>query len=153
MSKTIASGIFIVNKDNEVLICHPTNHLETLWSIPKGKVESDENKIEAAIRETKEETNIDLKKVDSMIRLGPQKYVHNRKILYPYLVLETLNPRIDFSSFDIKCISKVSDDRGDFPEMDDFKWVSFDEAKKLLHYTQVPCIDEIQKTINKLTTK
>jgi len=39
MAKTIAAGIFILNKDKEVLICHPTNHPWDVWSIPKGKFE------------------------------------------------------------------------------------------------------------------
>ena len=60
MGKTIASGLFIVRKDNKVLICHPTNHPADFYSIPKGKVEDDEIFLEAAIRETYEETNLDL---------------------------------------------------------------------------------------------
>lgn len=60
MGKTIASGLFIVKKDKKLLICHPTNHPKNFYSIPKGKVEDDEIFLEAAFRETYEETNLDL---------------------------------------------------------------------------------------------
>ena len=42
MAKVLAAGIFLVNKENQVLICHPTNHPSDVWSIPKGKIEKNE---------------------------------------------------------------------------------------------------------------
>jgi ADP-ribose pyrophosphatase YjhB (NUDIX family) len=44
------------------------------WSIPKGKVEVGETMINAAIRETYEETNINLSKADSFIMLDMVTY-------------------------------------------------------------------------------
>jgi 8-oxo-dGTP pyrophosphatase MutT (NUDIX family) len=145
MAKTKAAGIFLVNKKKEVLICHPTNHPMTLWSIPKGKIEFNENPVDAAIRETYEETNINLSSVNSLIPLEELTYRHKKKSLKPYLVLETRNPSINFDSFDLKCNSNVPEEQGGFPEMDDYQWVSLDEARKLLHYLQADCIDSIEK--------
>ena len=42
MAKVLAAGIFLVNKEKQVLICHPTNHPADVWSIPKGKIEKGE---------------------------------------------------------------------------------------------------------------
>jgi len=145
MAKVIAAGIFLVNKDNEVLMCHPTNHPQTVWSIPKGKVEQGEEHIDAAIRETYEETNIDLTLGTSFIPLEVQTYSHKKKSIHGFVVLETRNPSIDFNSFELKCNSNVPKSRGGFPEMDDYKWVTLDEARKFLHETQVASIDTIEK--------
>jgi 8-oxo-dGTP pyrophosphatase MutT (NUDIX family) len=145
MAKTRAAGIFLVNKNKEVLICHPTNHPQTLWSIPKGKIEPEEHPLHAAIRETYEETNVNLSSATSLIQLEEVTYRHKKKSLQPYLVLEERNPSINFDSFELKCNSNVPEEQGGFPEMDDYKWVSMSEAKVLLHYLQAGCLDSIQK--------
>ena len=58
--KVIAAGVFLVREDGNILICHPTNHAPDFWSIPKGLVDDGEELLAAAIRETFEETNINL---------------------------------------------------------------------------------------------
>jgi 8-oxo-dGTP pyrophosphatase MutT (NUDIX family) len=152
MGKTIASGLFIVRKDKKVLICHPTNHPENFYSIPKGKVEDDEIFLEAAIRETYEETNLDLSETTdfTIYPLTSVNYKHKKKILYPFLFLENKKSSFDWDGVELKCNSNVPEDRGGFPEMDGYKWVTLDEARELLFKSQVKCLDEIQKIIDKL---
>ncbi len=152
MAKTIAAGIFIVKKDGNLLICHPTNHALDFWSIPKGKVEEGETMLEGAIRETYEETNIDLKENDinsyfSVHRLEPINYGHKKKIIHPFVYFETTNSQIPWDVLEIKCNSNVPEDRGGFPEMDDYRWVTIEEARVLLHETQVACLDTIIEII------
>jgi 8-oxo-dGTP pyrophosphatase MutT (NUDIX family) len=147
MAKTIAAGIFMVRKDGRVLVCHPTNHKPDFWSIPKGKVEEGEDLIDAAIRETYEESNIDLSECKGIRALEVVNYSHKKKILHPFLVLERNNSNLDWDSFDLKCNSFVPEDRGGFPEMDSWKFVSIEEARNLLHYTQVYCLNEIERII------
>jgi 8-oxo-dGTP pyrophosphatase MutT (NUDIX family) len=131
MSKTIASGLFIVRKNNKVLICHPTNHPEDFFSIPKGKVEDGEIFLEAAFRETYEEANLNLNgSTDFTIYpLSSVNYKHKKKILYPFLVLENKDSKFDWSSVELKCNSNVPEDRGDFPEMDKWIFVTIKEAR------------------------
>jgi len=149
MSRVVAAGIFLVNKDGMLLVCHPTNHDPNFWSIPKGKVEVGEALVDAAIRETYEETNIDLSACKGILSLEMQTYNNKKKVLHPFLVLERNNTMLDWNGFDIKCNSNVPADRGGFPEMDAFKWVSLDEAKMLLHDTQVKCLDKIKEIFNR----
>lgn len=144
MGKTIAAGVFIVNSDKKVLICHPTHHPADFWSIPKGKVEAGEEMIEAAIRETFEETNIDLKDFQMMVNMTPLTYTHKKKVLHPFICYEEANPALSFSEFDLKCNSNVPEDRGGFPEMDDYRWVDFEEAKRLLHKLQADAIHKVE---------
>lgn len=149
MAKVLAAGVFLVNKENQILICHPTNHPSNVWSIPKGKVEKNEEFIDAAIRETYEETNIDLSDSDSFIPLEVQTYSHKKKSLISFLVLESKNPKINFDSFELKCNSNVPEERGGFPEMDDYVWVDIEIARDLLHPTQIASLDKIEELIEK----
>ena len=56
-----SSGVIYKVKD-EVLLCKraPNKSMPNIWSIPSGKIEENESPKEAAIREFKEETDIDL---------------------------------------------------------------------------------------------
>lgn len=57
MQKEKSCGAIVYNKNKEVLIVkHNAGH----WDFPKGHVEENETEIETAIREVKEETNIDI---------------------------------------------------------------------------------------------
>jgi ADP-ribose pyrophosphatase YjhB (NUDIX family) len=64
------SGVLVKHK-NKVLLCKRSKE-ETLpgqWSIPSGKIESGEIPLEAALREFKEETDIQLPKKLDLIGL------------------------------------------------------------------------------------
>ena len=147
---TIAAGLFLLRKDGRFLVGHPTNHLPDFYSIPKGKVEKDELHLQAAIRETFEETNIDVSKYSIIHNFPPVEYVNKKKVLYPFVLFEEQNS-IDFSQFDIKCNSFVPEEIGGFPEMDRFKWLTFEEGRTSVHETQISCIDEIEKIYKKIT--
>lgn len=54
-----SAGVVIILKNKRMLLIHPTNHKWTnSFSFPKGGIEKDEKKIDAAIRELREETSI-----------------------------------------------------------------------------------------------
>lgn len=149
MAKIIASGLFIVRKDKKLLVCHPTNHNANFFSIPKGKVEDGEEFLVAAIRETYEETNINLANVTgfTIYPLKSINYGHKKKILYPFLYLENKKSGFNWDEIELKCNSNVPEDRGGFPEMDGYRWVTLDEAESLLHETQVACLERIKEII------
>jgi len=153
--KTHAAGIFVIRKDYKLLICHPTNHDKNVWSIPKGKIENGEDAMDAAMRETYEETNIDFYNDDRLFvnknfdifELDVVEYNHKRKDLKPFVFKEVIDSEVDWSVIEIKCNSNVPEERGGFPEMDSYQWVSLSDAKKLLHPTQVVCLNKIQDII------
>jgi predicted NUDIX family NTP pyrophosphohydrolase len=138
------SGIFFI-RDDKALICHPTKHDPNLWSIPKGVPDDGENYWQAAVRETLEETGIEVP-VDSIRQtLKKFKYKHGKKTLISFLIIGDENPDINFD-IELKCSSYVAPDKGGFPEIDDFRWTTLDDAEKLLHYTQayhIPIIRSI----------
>jgi len=157
MSKIETCGLYIVNKHGKLLICHPTNHPMTFWSIPKGKVEENESYLDAALRETQEETNIEFRTyLNHFIwhYLGGTLYKSKKKTLIAFSIYEdekSSNLDLDFDDFELKCNSIV-EDRG-FPENDDFKWVTFDEARILLHEAQIPNLEKIRLHYEKIKKK
>lgn len=58
----IASGVVIVNSKNEILLQKRADN--KLWGLPGGLKELDETIIQCAIREVKEETNLDVEIID-----------------------------------------------------------------------------------------
>lgn len=141
------AGLIIINKDNKVLIGHPTNHSQTVWSLPKGLVEEGESLYDAAVRETYEETNVDFRDMDlKYTELSEQFYNNKKKSLVAFVIREDEND-FDSSEFDLKCNSNVPDDaswNAGLPEMDDYRWVTLDEVRELLHYTQVAALNEME---------
>jgi 8-oxo-dGTP pyrophosphatase MutT (NUDIX family) len=143
------SGIFLINNQNELLVAHPTRHHKNFWSIPKGKVDSDEDSLTGAIRETWEEVNVDLRyEPINFYKLTKQTFKNKAKRLTPYVVFECEN-HIDFTSFELKCNSNVLPHCGGFPEMDGFRWIDLVSARSVLHHSQVACLDAIEEIINK----
>ena len=63
MKKEKSCGAIIIN-DGKVLLIHQNNDV---WGFPKGHGEGNETEVETAIREVKEETNLDIE-IDSSKR-------------------------------------------------------------------------------------
>ncbi len=57
MKKEKSCGIVVFNNDKILMVKHNRGH----YGLPKGHVEDNETEYETAIREVKEETNIDVK--------------------------------------------------------------------------------------------
>jgi 8-oxo-dGTP pyrophosphatase MutT (NUDIX family) len=142
------AGIFFINNDNKLLVGHPTGH--DFWSIPKGKLEEGETSYEAALRETWEETNVDLREAVQQYELDIIRYKSGKKKLKPFIIFEDENRKINSEEFVFKCNSIVDKDskwNAGLPEMDDFKWITLEEASTILHHTQVECLDIITQLI------
>ena len=61
--KVISCGVIIIDRGTQQLLaCHPSCHpfRPGNWDIPKGHVEENETHVETALRELKEEANIEL---------------------------------------------------------------------------------------------
>jgi len=132
-------GTFLINRDKELLICHPTGQGENTWTIPKGLMdETDEcDYFQTAIRELEEETNVkydDIKNyVVNILKLDNVIYKSNKKILVPYLIEINFN----VNNFNLKCNSMVKTNNGyNFPEVDQYKWIKLEKASHLLHESQ-----------------
>lgn len=70
MKKEKSCGTIII-ENNKVLLIQQTDNA---WGFPKGHIENNETEQETAIRETKEETNLDVEIISN------KKYIINYKI-------------------------------------------------------------------------
>jgi 8-oxo-dGTP pyrophosphatase MutT (NUDIX family) len=88
-----SAGVIIILNNNKILLSHATNaRCEKIFSFPKGGIEKDEKKKDAAIRELAEETSIVITKEqisnpdDAIIVNYIDKEGVNYKRLYLYTV-------------------------------------------------------------------
>ena len=141
---TYTCGIFIVDALDRVLICHITNQKMEgrTWSIPKGLPDEGESWVDAACRETMEETGIEIKP-ENILPLGESPYysksMSTNKTLIPFLGW------VDKSGDEIECVchSMFENKQGDFqPEVDAFRWVDFDTALDMIHDSQVAKLND-----------
>ena len=90
MKTKLSAGLAIIY-DNKVLLAHTTNRgWYGSYGIPKGGIEKGESKLQAAIRETKEELGISvpknlIDKTEHTFTLTTRKYKYT-KIVYYYIV-------------------------------------------------------------------
>lgn len=135
---TTTTGIFLLNTKGEILLVHPTNASWKNWSIPKGLPDENEKLIDAAKRELKEETNIDFDqlKIAYFYESTPVNYKSGKKTLVPFFAKVVSG----IDEIELKCNSLV--EGANFKENDQITWFPFEEAKKIMHETQVKAFNE-----------
>ena len=116
--KRLSCGVVILNPDRELLLCHVTgqNH----WDLPKGGIELGETPLQAALRETREESGLHLQP-EALFDLGRFSYT-NKKNLH---LFACLMPRFDLRA--LRCESRYLDRYSgrQLPEMDGYGWFAF----------------------------
>jgi len=144
-------GIIIYDKEvNKILCCHPTDHPNNVWSIPKGMFEKnkDASHKDAALRELQEETNITFDRSISLGLLSEQEYRNGNKKLIPFFIVVSYHKLFS----DLKCNSYFLNKKTEeiTSEIDKFKWFDLDEAIKVVHPTQVNSLLELKQKLTRL---
>ena len=113
MKKEKSCGIMIFKDDCVLLVHQNVGH----WSLPKGHVEENETEEETAIRETKEETNIDA------------------KIISDFRQVVTYSPKINTIKDVVFFIGEAitHDLKPQLEEATEVKYIDINEAKELLN--------------------
>jgi len=129
-------GIFIENKEGKILLIRSPKWLDgNLWLCPSGGIEYGESPIEACIRETKEETGLDIKdpgfiQVVSMVE--PKEYhkpMHFVGIDYKFkLIDENQTPQLDVR----EVLEAAWFDPEEIVKRNDIEATTFDTVKKIL---------------------
>jgi len=97
----VSAGIMLVLNNEKLLLCHPSNAaLNTNFSFPKGGVNDGESLIDAAIRETMEETSVAISKSQISNKENPfvVDYINKDRSIYK---------RVYLYRVDIKSLSEV----------------------------------------------
>ena len=147
-----SAGILLYRFHNnciEILLVHPGGPYWAkkdagAWSIPKGEFEENEDPLNAATREMKEETGVTIS--GEFIELTPVKQ-KSRKLIYAWGVQGNINPEeLTSNTFEIEWPPR-SGKKKSFPEIDKAAWFKPEEAKKKIIEGQIPLIEEIEKKL------
>lgn len=113
MKKYTSAGIIVISYDKKILVLkHPEGH----WGFPKGYVEEvDNNTLETAIRELKEETSLNINFIINPIKYYFEESYNNKKIIY-------------YLGYSINKNILLKD------EFIDFGWFSKEELLNLTHF-------------------
>lgn len=130
MKKVQSAGIVIVRFEEGIPLLL-LMRAYSYWDFPKGGIEENENKLSAAIREVQEEsgiTELDFKWGKSYYET--ESYGKNKKVVF-YFIAETHENEV---------VMGINPLLGT-PEHEEYKWVTFEEAKELT-------VDRINKVIS-----
>ena len=89
-----SAGVIIVLNNNKVLLAHPSNSgWVNSFSFPKGGIEKGEKKIDAAIRELREETSVvvNINQIDNLDEPIIVDYTDKKGEIYKRLYLYTVH--------------------------------------------------------------
>lgn len=117
--RSVSCGVVMLDGRGHVLLAHATD--TTHWDIPKGQGETGEAPIDAALRELREETGIELAP-ERLKDLGRFAYRHDKD-------LHLFAARVEEGEVDpAHCVcTSLFPSRKDgtmIPEMDAFRWVA-----------------------------
>ena len=137
MEKVIKTGVGVMLlKDNKVLLGHRVNKAKDTggiyepdsWTFPGGKQEYNETVLETAIRETKEETNLDLKE------------------LYVYTATDEFQPDRHFVTIGVISSSYEGELKVMEPDkINEWKWFDLNDLPKNIYTPSKNMIDEYKK--------
>jgi putative (di)nucleoside polyphosphate hydrolase len=122
--RRLSCGIVVLLESRELLLCHVTGQRH--WDLPKGGLHDGETPVEAALRETHEETGLRLR-ADALLDLGPHDYTAKKGLHLFACLSERIDPR------ELHCASCFVErfSGRPRPEMDGFGWFAFDRIESL----------------------
>ena len=141
----------IKNKGPEVFLCHPggpfyKNKDTSVWSIPKGEFDNNEEPLIAAKREFEEETGQEVK--GNFIALKPVKY-KNGKIVFAWAVEGEMDiSSIRSNTFPLEWPPK-SGKYIDVPEVDRGGWFTIEEAEEKILPALASMVDDLIRNVVK----
>lgn len=115
------------------------NKREGSWSIPKGLVEPGESPLDAAVREFGEEVGVPAPSID-YVPLGAFRY-SSGKLVTIFAGESDLEVSAVASQLVTVEFPRGSGRTISFPEIDEVRWVSIDDARTMLVKGQVPALD------------
>lgn len=143
--------VYRIRNDNlEVLLAHPGGPFfqkkdEGVWTIPKGLPEKGEALEQAAVREFREETGLEVK--GELISLGEVKQ-KGGKLVHAWAVEGDVPEGFLLKSnlFEMEWPPR-SGKMSQFPEMDKAEFFSLGEAKVKINPAQITFIDRLKKLL------
>lgn len=106
--RTIVAEVYVKKDDKILMVQENKEGIKGKWDMPAGKLEDNESIIEAAIRETKEETNID---IDIKGIIAIQENVSSiGQLLILYFLGEYIDGEIKFDNKEISNVQWMTEE-------------------------------------------
>lgn len=135
----VTCGVAIFTQDKRILLVHPTGAgYLAAWSLPKGLCDTGETDAEAAIREVREETSLDIKGA-KLVDHGVHAYIKHKA----YHLFSTEVPTIDVKT--LKCQVTFEHDGKQIVEVDKFMLADHTYALELLNKKQAEIFKSVFK--------
>lgn len=140
-----SAGLFIFDSRDLLLVCVPYGgkDISNGYTVPKGKVENNETPLQAAIRETYEESGLNFTSNPPFffLSMGSQTYKSKKKRIHGFAA------QLDYSldPLTCKCSTKTEDNH---PEIIEYYMVTVQDAIKHLHPAQSQLLDRYIKGTN-----
>lgn len=125
-----------------------------VWNIPKGHVETNENLLDAAVREFQEETGLNIPKEHlwNITYIGKTKTSQNKKVVHIFV----LNYDFDSSKEQIPikstmCTTEFPPKSGMYiqvPELIECKYIEINNSKRLIFPYQKIFVERLEQLIN-----
>lgn len=153
MSSQISAGLLMFQRKPElqVFLVHPggpffKNKDEGAWSIPKGLIEKDENRLEAAIREFEEETGIKPEAQD-FIPMGEIKQKGGKTVVaWAFESRFSETPEIKSNLFTMEWPPK-SGQQQSFPEVDRAGFFDLKTANLKINTAQREFLERLKQKV------
>lgn len=150
----VSAGILLYRRRAtglEVLIAHPggpmwASRQEGAWSIPKGLVEAGESELATARREFAEETGTDVE-TSTGLNLGSVRLLSGKRVV-AWAVEGDLDPSGMTSNLVRMQWPPRSGKSIEFPEIDELRWCSPEEAGWLLNPAQVEFVARLKEQLD-----
>ena len=134
----------------EVFVAHMggpfwAGKLEHAWSIPKGEFEGDERALEVALREFGEEIGVPAPELDYQL-LGEFRMSSGKVVTVFTASGDDTIAFVGSNDFELEWPPR-SGRMQRFPEMDDARWASLEEASTLLVKGQLPILSALRQRL------
>ena len=153
MAKKLSAGLLLFRKVNsqvEVFLAHPGGPFWArkdagAWSIPKGECAANEDPLEAAKREFKEETGVEAS--GDFLALGESKQPGGKLVTAWALEKDVDAGAIQSNTFSLEWPPK-SGKVQEFPEVDRAGWFALPEARAKILKGQIPFLDRLMEKLS-----
>jgi len=142
-------GIILLNKNNKVLVAKRIDNPKDFWQMPQGGIDKDENYLDAAFRELKEETSIEnvelIKELEGLISYELPKHLLGVIWKGKYKGQKQKWFLMKFLGTDNEINIKTKN-----PEFLEWKWIDLEKITDVVVDFKLQVYKEVKKKVKKI---
>lgn len=150
--REISAGLIIYRKKNgaiEFFVGHPGGPYwknQEFFTFLKGRLEEDEDLLSTAIREVKEECGITMPQCNDSVSKVNYVYLgsvkQTKKTVHAFLIEHDFDEKTCYSNMCHVEYPYKSGNIIEIPEIDEYRWVTYEELTKITHIKHLPLYEK-----------